>query len=413
MGKASIEKVAVHDLRYVLSQYVKIYAKIAHTYPMNAMEKSPSTPSYPRRRRGLPGVHVPGHIQLIIWLCLLLLGSILLFSRSTAAPTIHLDSFFTLSPESVNRMLVFSPHPDDEILGAGGLIQGVLAQGADVRVVLATNGDGQAWSPVLLDRRPYYPSSQHYVKLGQRRQEESLAALRAIGLPESHIYFLGYADGSLYPMWVKDWSKDTSPVSARYTRALKSPYELTYNAQAFYWGEDVLKDLLAILAEFQPDWVVLPHPSDTHPDHRALSNYVRMAVSMFSADREQDPPRLLAYVVHYGTYPQPRGLNMAKPLLPPSSLVNNDTVWTNYNLSVPQMENKLAAISAYLTQEQVNGSYLRSFARPNELFLEIPVLDLPLIAYEGGETLENGAQASISLKEPFECKHAAEASRGC
>ena len=40
------------------------------------------------------------------------------------------------------RLMVFSPHPDDESLGAGGLIQRVLAAGGKVRVVFMTNGDG-------------------------------------------------------------------------------------------------------------------------------------------------------------------------------------------------------------------------------------------------------------------------------
>ena len=40
------------------------------------------------------------------------------------------------------RLLVLAPHPDDETLGAGGLIQRVLARGGTVRVVLVTAGDG-------------------------------------------------------------------------------------------------------------------------------------------------------------------------------------------------------------------------------------------------------------------------------
>src|SRR2546430_10087895 len=41
------------------------------------------------------------------------------------------------------RLLVLAPHPDDETLGAGGLIQRVLARGGTVRVVLVTAG---GWS---------------------------------------------------------------------------------------------------------------------------------------------------------------------------------------------------------------------------------------------------------------------------
>lgn len=40
------------------------------------------------------------------------------------------------------RLMIFSPHPNDESLGAGGLIQRVLNAGGRVKVVFMTNGDG-------------------------------------------------------------------------------------------------------------------------------------------------------------------------------------------------------------------------------------------------------------------------------
>lgn len=57
-----------------------------------------------------------------------------------AQTTTPLDTL--LSP--VTRLLVFTPHPDDETLGAGGLIQRVQRLGGQVQVVLMTNGDGYA-----------------------------------------------------------------------------------------------------------------------------------------------------------------------------------------------------------------------------------------------------------------------------
>ncbi len=40
------------------------------------------------------------------------------------------------------RLVVVAPHPDDETLAAGGLIQRVLHEGGTVRVVVLTPGDG-------------------------------------------------------------------------------------------------------------------------------------------------------------------------------------------------------------------------------------------------------------------------------
>ena len=42
------------------------------------------------------------------------------------------------------RLLVLSPHPDDETLGAAGLIRRVVKAGGTVRVVLLTSGDAFA-----------------------------------------------------------------------------------------------------------------------------------------------------------------------------------------------------------------------------------------------------------------------------
>jgi len=49
---------------------------------------------------------------------------------------------FTIIILHDTRLLIFSPHPDDESLRAAGLIQRVLKEGGKVKVVFMTNGDG-------------------------------------------------------------------------------------------------------------------------------------------------------------------------------------------------------------------------------------------------------------------------------
>ena len=44
-------------------------------------------------------------------------------------------------PQSGQRVLVFSPHPDDESIGVGGYIAQSIANGANVEIVLVTNGN--------------------------------------------------------------------------------------------------------------------------------------------------------------------------------------------------------------------------------------------------------------------------------
>src|SRR5215471_1540498 len=70
----------------------------------------------------------------------------------------------TLTVPEGTRLLVVAPHPDDETLGAGGLIQRVHATGGSVKVVYLTDGDGypegvkvedHVQSPTAADYRGY------------------------------------------------------------------------------------------------------------------------------------------------------------------------------------------------------------------------------------------------------------------
>src|SRR3954451_20581648 len=53
-----------------------------------------------------------------------------------------LKPHLTLVPPAHADVLVVAPHPDDDVLGAGGVIQQALAIGKSVVVVFMTNGDG-------------------------------------------------------------------------------------------------------------------------------------------------------------------------------------------------------------------------------------------------------------------------------
>lgn len=77
----------------------------------------------------------------------------------------------------VDALVVLAAHPDDETLGAGGLIARAVAAGLPVTVVVVT--DGAASAPAF----------------AARRAEEVRAAVRVLGAPEPTL--LGYADGSV------------------------------------------------------------------------------------------------------------------------------------------------------------------------------------------------------------------------
>lgn len=95
-------------------------------------------------------------------------------------------------PASAGRLLVLSAHPDDETLGAGGLIHLALAAGATVHVIVATAGEAS---------HPGSPSHgpERLARMRSAEMAEALQALRPAGhgAPAATFEILGVPDGTL------------------------------------------------------------------------------------------------------------------------------------------------------------------------------------------------------------------------
>jgi LmbE family N-acetylglucosaminyl deacetylase len=128
----------------------------------------------------------------------------------------------SFDPAAHRRVTVVAAHPDDETLGASGCLQALHRSGAQVTVVVAT--DGEAAYPSL------DAAGRH--DLARRRRAELGAALRAQGLGEVPVHWLGLPDSGL----------------AACGRELR----------------DALAPLLAGVDAYLAPW-----SGDPHPDHRA------------------------------------------------------------------------------------------------------------------------------------------------
>jgi LmbE family N-acetylglucosaminyl deacetylase len=336
-------------------------------------------------------------IPFLLLLGILIIGTLVINNGSRAASDLAITDLPPLSLEGVERILVISPHPDDETLSAGGLIQAAIQQDTQVKVVVLTNGDGQAFAPLALDRR-IQAGPKDYVALGERRQVETQKALQQLGVSQEDVYFLGYADRSLQNLWRGDWKQDC-PVKASYTLSISSPYALNYTPGALYCGSVLLADLQSILADYQPDFIILPHPSDDHPDHRAASNFSRMAILLQSFSNPEYKPQPWGYLVHYGPYPQPRGFHPSANLLPPLSLYGEQNEWVRLDLTPIQASNKRTAVNQYPSQVRLLGSFLPSFIRQNELFVALPHFEVFPIEYSSVPLLESTAQKLEDLHQ--------------
>jgi LmbE family N-acetylglucosaminyl deacetylase len=278
------------------------------------------------------------------------------------------------APTAGRRILVLAPHCDDETLGVGGMIADARRAGAEVAVAFLTNGDGFRVA-ASRELREVRLTPHDYVRFAERRQKESMAALRELGVPEARIHFFGYPDRGLESLWEGNWER-ANPYRSFYTGHIRSPYPRSYTPRAVYCGASLLADVTRLMREVKPTEIYVTHPADDHPDHSAAAAFVQAALL---AARDRDEPwarsaRLRYYLVHRGDWPLPQGRFPDRPLTPPASLAALDTRWEAYHLSAPARAAKARALGRYESQMAVAGRFLASFVRTNEVYGALPQL---------------------------------------
>jgi len=298
----------------------------------------------------------------------------------SAETSTGLPDISQLSLKSVQRLLIISPHPDDETIAPGGLIQAALANGSEVRVVIVTNGDGQFMAPVIFGMEDALTPAG-YIAMGERRQAESLKALEQLGIPAENILFLGYPDRGIEPMLHENWDK-AHPYTAPFIRTENSPYSNTFTPGAAHCGAGLFSDLETILSSYRPDLIVLPHPADQHSDHQAASAFTSLAVAAVKSGDFTYHPQLWAYLVHYGKYPESPVNDPSDGFVPPSDLAGANNSWGSLTLTPAQVSNKNTAIQAYPTQTLLLGNFLPDFARANEIFMLLSAQDPAVVMPE-------------------------------
>lgn len=98
----------------------------------------------------------------------------------------HLAGLPALAQVNERRAVVVAAHPDDETLGAGGLIAYLGARGVDIDVVVATTGEASHPESTTTTR----------AQLGRRRALEARAAVRELA-PRARVHLVGLPDGRL------------------------------------------------------------------------------------------------------------------------------------------------------------------------------------------------------------------------
>ncbi len=206
------------------------------------------------------------------------------------------------------RLCVVAPHPDDETIACGLLIQRVLAAGGEVEILLLTAGDNNPWPQRWLERRLRIDPDGRQRWAGRRQQEMRLAMQR-LGLPPTALRELGWPDLGVTDHLLHD-------------------------------GLAAAACLAAALGRFAPTMIAMPALEDRHPDHAAAHVLMRLAL------RQRPQLPVWTYLVH-GPAQHP-GIALAG--------------------SPAQLERKLQALAAHRSQLALSGQRMRRLARRPERY---------------------------------------------
>lgn len=130
------------------------------------------------------------------------------------------------------KILLFTPHPDDDTFCCAGTMALLAKNGNDVRIVIYTNDDKGSYDPDM--------TSEHLASIRMHEEEE---ACRILGIPKDHIKWLEYHDGML-------------------------EYANT---------RDLVEEVTGIIRRVRPDVVMAPDPGTEYvrwhkTDHRMAAN---------------------------------------------------------------------------------------------------------------------------------------------
>jgi LmbE family N-acetylglucosaminyl deacetylase len=167
----------------------------------------------------------------------------------------------TLTFTAATRLLVVAPHPDDESIAAGLLIQQVRAAGGQVQILLLTAGDNNPWPQRWLERRLRIGVADRQ-RWGRRRHAEMRQAMGILDVPEQALRSMDWPDMGITDSLIRH-------------------------------GSRIVAGMAEAIDAFHPDLVAMPSINDRHPDHGAAHVLVRLALT-----GRPDPPRQLAYLIH-------------------------------------------------------------------------------------------------------------------
>jgi len=334
-------------------------------------------------------------VRLLLFTIVAVTGALALASGQTASTSGLPELSVTI--DRTTRLLVIAPHPDDEAIGAAGLMQRVRSRGGLVRVVLLTSGDGFP-EGVEVAEGIAHPRASDYRGYGAQREQETRAAMQTLGVARDAITFLGFPDEGLCRIASTYLFDKRRSFESPYTGRESPPPTEQVVRGARYRGIDLRRELERVVAGFQPTLIALPHPEDEHPDHCSTHIFSREAVGVESTEAQRRV-HVVHYLVHFGQWPLTSDSGIGTVLNPPDGFPRGGGRWASLTLTGAEAATKKRALLAYATQMQVIGRFLLTFGRSNELFLEGEPVPAPA-CWCDGENIATEAEPSKDRRSP-------------
>lgn len=169
------------------------------------------------------------------------------------------------------KIMVIVPHPDDELLLAAGVMALARNNGAEVKIVLATNGNSRG------------------IGYGMFRLRESLKAAETLGLSPQDVIFMGYSNGML-PTLYNSPTGDTLPMDYGKSGQMQTMgleehdayHNQKHGVPAAFTRDNFLQDLQDIIQEYRPTRLFVID-RDKHGEHAVLGYFVDMALAKILA----------------------------------------------------------------------------------------------------------------------------------
>jgi glycosyltransferase involved in cell wall biosynthesis/LmbE family N-acetylglucosaminyl deacetylase len=242
---------------------------------------------------------------------------------------------------SGKKVLILAPHEDDEALMCSGIITHALKNGADVKVVVATNGDSKGCKNAFV------------------RMRETVRAMQYLGLSKANIVFLGYGNikqgKSRFLSLLYEAATDDTLVASRVGTESYSIPEIPeyhyqkYGVHARYDRVTFRQDLEALITEFNPDHIFVSSLYDAHPDHVGLYRFTVESIINIKHCNPKFSPVMHEYLIH------PHKIEDYWPPRPQSRLARVK----------PEILATLSETDDYWPLREHNGNPLTAFSKPD------------------------------------------------